>query len=105
VTYGTAAVPMPAARSPSASTAGATIATAPAAAVRRPCGRSSAYATGTITTTTEAGTSTDKNPLMSAISPIANKLAAIAVNSRLPSLTSAASSSSKGRSLRGSYRS
>lgn len=60
---------------------------------------------GTITTTTEAGTSTDQMPVLAAIRPIAARDAVAAASSRTPSPTSWASSSTNGRSLRGSYRS
>src|SRR5690606_42462 len=83
--------------------AGAMMPSAPRAARQRPAGRKMAYPTGIITATTEAGTSTDQTPASSAISPIAVSEAVTAANSRSPSRTRSASSSSNGRSLRGSY--
>ena len=79
---------------------------APSTALPAPAaGRSSAYDSGTISTTTDAGTSTDQIPVTVAIRPIAVRLAAIAASSRPPSRTRSRSSSSNGRSLRGSYNS
>lgn len=92
----------PVSRAVLAIAAGAMIARAPSSARTGPAGRRIAYETGTISATTEAGTSSDHTPETSRISAIAVRLAATAASSRLPSRTRSASSSSNGRSLRGS---
>ncbi len=94
--------PMPLARTTSTAMGGAVRARDPATALPRPKGRRMKKATGSRLATTVAGTSTDKTLSTSTMRAMASRLSPVATSRRLPSRTRAASSSSKGRTLRGS---